>query len=129
MNQKAGLLFLSKNTGKIFLILDDQKWTVPTFSRSNTLLEDSTETVNKFCNGRILPIELYISRDNGFEYSTYVCLVEQEFTTTSVNTYAWCELNYLPKNLHTGLRNTLGNDITRTKIETILELENVEIAG
>jgi len=125
VNQKAGLLFLSKSSHKIFLILSDQKWTVPTFSRNKTLLEDSEQTLEKFSDGRILPIELYVSRDNGFEYSTYVCLVDNEFSSNNIDTYAWCSLNALPKNLHIGLKNTLSNEITRTKIETILELENV----
>ena len=123
MQQRAGLLFLAKNTGRILLILEDSRWTVPTFERQSVLLEDAAPLLKEYSQGRILPIELYLSEDRGFEYGTYVCLVEDEFLTLAANTVAWCDLNFLPKQLHTGLKVTLGNEIIRTKIETILELE------
>jgi len=124
MQQRAGLLFLSKNTGRIFLILEDSKWTVPTFARKKSLLEDADDLLEKFSKGRILPIELYLSEDRGFEYGTYICLVDNEFLSLSAKTISWCDLDSLPKQLHLGLKNTLNNQIIRTKIETILELEN-----
>lgn len=124
MQQRAGLLFLAKDTGRILLILEEQKWTVPTFARSAALLDDATLLLNNYCQGRLLPIELYLSEDKGFEYGTYVCLVNSEFLTRAASTIAWCSLDDLPKQLHTGLKNTLNNQIIRTKIETILELEN-----
>ena len=87
------------------------------------LLEDAAPLLKEYSQGRILPIELYLSEDRGFEYGTYVCLVEDEFLTVAAKTVAWCDLNFLPKQLHAGLKVTLGNEIIRTKIETILELE------
>jgi hypothetical protein len=129
MQQRAGLLFLSKNTGRILLIHENHKWTVPTFIRQSVILEDSRLLLESYARGKILPIELYLSKDSGFEYSTYVCVVEQEFLTTSANTFAWCSLSDLPKNLHNGLKSTLSNQIIRTKIETILELENDNYFG
>jgi len=125
MQQRAGLLFLAKNTGRILLISEDSRWTVPTFGRKSTLLEDSQDLISSYSNGRLLPIELYLSEDRGFEYGTYVCLVDQEFLTTATPTLCWAQLDYLPKNLHNGLKTTLNNQIIRTKIETILELDDV----
>jgi hypothetical protein len=123
MQQRAGLLFLAKTTGRILLILnDDQRWTVPTFARKDALLEDARELLDAYAEGKIIPIELYLSEDRGFEYGTYICLVEQEFTDFEEKTVAWCSLSKLPKHLHTGLGNTLNNQIIKTKIETILEL-------
>jgi hypothetical protein len=124
MQQRAGLLFLAKTTGRILLILEDSKWTVPTFVRQGPLLDDAALLLSQYSQGRILPIELYLSEDRGFEYGTYVCLVDQEFTTQSTATLCWASINYLPKQLHTGLKTTLNNSIIRTKINTILELEN-----
>jgi hypothetical protein len=124
MQQRAGLLFLSKNTQRILLILEDAKWTVPTFPRSNSLLEDVDPLMKDFSTGKILPIELYLSEDRGFEYGTYVCLVDQEFLTTKAASIAWCSLDHLPKNLHNGLKATLNNSIIQSKISTILELSN-----
>lgn len=124
MQKRAGLLFLSKSTKRILLILDESKWTVPTFPRQGTLLEDSQVLLDTYATGRIVPIELYLSEDKGFEYGTYICLVDQEFLTTETPTIAWCDFEHLPKQLHGGLKATLNNQIIRTKIDTIMELEN-----
>lgn len=129
MQKRAGLLFFSTNTGRVLLVLEDTKWTVPTFPRSESLLADANPLINSFYGkpARLLPIELYLSEDKGFEYGTYVCLVQDEFLTTQVDTLAWSSLNYLPKQLHTGLKNTLNNPIIRAKLDTIMELENATI--
>lgn len=122
MQKRAGLLFLSKNSSRVLLILENQTWTVPTFIRKESLLEDVENLMQKFSKGKIVPIELYLSKDRGFEYGTYICLVDNEFLTDSVETFSWCNLNYLPSHLHSGLRNTLTNSIIKTKIETVIEL-------
>ena len=129
MQQRAGLLFLAKTTGRILLILQDERWTVPTFARSKSLLEDAEILLTEYHAGRILPIELYLSEDRGFEYGTYVCLVDVEFLTMAENTLAWCNLDHLPKQLHGGLKTTLNNQLIRTKIDTIMELENAANFG
>ena len=125
MQQRAGLLFLAKNTGRVLLILDeDQRWTVPTFQRRDSLLEDAEPLLDSFCSGKIIPIELYLSEDRGFEYGTYICLVDGEFNTSVVNTVCWADISYLPKQLHTGLKFTLNNRIIRAKIQVILEMSS-----
>jgi hypothetical protein len=129
MQQRAGLLFLARTSGRILLILQDEKWTVPTFARSASLLEDADVLLKDYHSGRILPIELYLSEDRGFEYGTYVCLVTDEFLTQAVPTLAWCGLDHLPKQLHGGLKTTLNNQLIRTKIDTIMELENATNFG
>lgn len=106
------------------MILENQLWTVPTFERKKTLLEDAEPVFKDYAHGKILPIELYTSEDNGFEYGTYACLVTQDFSVKNSFSYAWVNLDYIPKNLHTGLKFTLNNARTKTKLETILELQN-----
>jgi hypothetical protein len=123
MQKRAGLLFLSKETKRILLILENQKWTVPTFARNNSLIEDAEFLLSSYARGKLLPIELYVSADQGFEYGTYICLVEKEFFTNSSETICWASLRNLPKNLHSGLKSTLLNQITLTKINTVLELD------
>jgi hypothetical protein len=123
MQQRAGLLFLAKATGRILLILEESKWTVPTFARTGPLLADAKILLDNYSQGRILPIELYLSEDRGFEYGTYVCLVDNEFLTSAASTICWAELDHLPKQLHNGLKVTLNNSLIKTKIETIMELE------
>ena len=124
MQQRAGLLFLAKTTGRILLILEDERWTVPTFARQSSLLDDADTLLTNYSVGKIVPIELYLSEDRGFEYGTYVCVVDQEFLTQATKTLCWSNLDYLPKQLHSGLKTTLNNQIMRTKIETIMELTN-----
>lgn len=127
MQQRAGLLYLSKHTSRILLILENARWTVPTFPRSSTLLKDVEPLLDEFKPGRIVPIELYLSEDRGFEYGTYICLIDQEFLTEARRSISWCALDELPKQLHSGLNATLNNQLIRTKIHTILELENATI--
>ena len=115
-------MFLAKTTGRILLILDAERWTVPTFQRSLSLLEDAEILLSQYAQGRIVPIELYLSEDRGFEYGTYVCVVDQEFLTLASKTVCWADLDYLPKQLHSGLRTTLNNQVIRVKIETVMEL-------
>lgn len=124
MQSHAGLLYLAKSTGRILLILEDSRWTVPTFARTNGLIEDAEHLLKNYSQGKIVPIELYLSKDRGFEYGTYICLVNQEFLTSAADTICWSNIGNLPKQLHSGLNATLNNVLIRTKIETILELEN-----
>jgi hypothetical protein len=126
MQQRAGLLFLAKNTGRLMLILENQRWTVPTFDRRYSLLDDAKDLIEFYKHGKIVPVELYLSQDRGFEYGTYICLVDSEFLSVPNITQAWCARNNLPPNLHGGLRATLNNQIIKTKIETIMELENAD---
>lgn len=124
MQKRAGLLFLSKSTKRILLILENSKWTVPTFPRKNGLLEDADALLKEYSEGKIVPIELYLSEDRGFEYGTYICLVDREFIPSLSGTISWAELSNLPNHLHIGLKNTLNNNLIKVKIETVLELEN-----
>lgn len=124
MQKRVGLLYLALSTRRIFLILENEKWTVPTFAVNKSVIEDSVDIQEKFAKGRILPVELYLSKDKGFEYGTFICLIKEEFLTVNAATICWSDIDYLPKNVHTGLRSTLTNNLIRTKIETVLELEN-----
>jgi hypothetical protein len=120
MQKRAGILFLSIQSSKVFLIWEG-KWTVPTFIREKSVIEDAQTLLNgyKLNDAKFVPIELYTSKDSGFEYSTYVVLVDEDFINCE-DTYCWSRLDNLPKNVHVGLKNTLSNKITQVKIETIL---------
>lgn len=125
MQKRAGILFISKKTHRIFLILEESKWTVPTFVRNNSVVEDSKQVIIDLVGkeSRLIPVELYQSQDMGFEYSTYICPVDEEFINLNQTTICWANLENLPKNLHTGLKSTLTNKITQTKIDTVLIME------
>lgn len=122
MQKHAGILFISKQSSRIFLLLDDGKWTVPTFVRAKSVIEDAQPVIDSFYDkgSRLIPIELYLSQDQGFEFSTYICLIDDDFVAKNGDTYCWASLVNLPKNIHNGLKSTLTNKIIQTKIDTIL---------
>jgi hypothetical protein len=122
MQKHAGILFISKKSSRIFLLLNEGKWIVPTFTRSQSVIEDATPVIKSYYDkeSKLIPIELYLSQDQGFEFSTYICLINDDFTASNDETYCWATLTNLPKNLHSGLKATLANKIIQTKINTIL---------
>jgi hypothetical protein len=123
MQKRAGLLYLAKSTGRMLLILENEKWTIPTFERKDSLLNDASLIFEKFVIGKIIPIELYQSTDSGFEYGTYVCLVDAEFLLPDpLLTFCWASIDYLPKNIHTGFKSTINNQNNKVKISTVLEI-------
>lgn len=127
MQKRAGLLYLAKKTNKILLIWENSKWTVPTFERRNGLLSDAEQLFQNFSSGKVMPVELYLSEDKGFEYGTYICLVENEFVADVALTYSWAKLDSLPNQLHSGLKTTLNNQLIKIKIETIMELAYADL--
>ena len=74
---------------------------------------------------KIVPLELFISNDDNFQYNTYVLIVEKEFTPTlnfEHSGYAWCKYDHWPKPLHQGVKNSLNNKIVKAKLELLLDL-------
>ena len=126
MQKHAGILFISKKTSRVLMILEDLKWTVPSFAREKSVVEDAGKIIEHFYGkpARLVPVELYLSQDKGFEFSTYICLVEEEFVPSSDQTFCWSTIDVLPKGLHSGLKNTLTDKIIKTKIDTILLIGN-----
>lgn len=124
MQKRAGILFISLKSKRVFLKMEESKWTVPTFLRNSTVLDDSTDLIQSFgiSNFKLMPVELYLSKDQGFEYSTYICLVPEDFIPSDSTTFCWASLNALPKGLHNGLKVTLSNQIILGKIDVIIQM-------
>jgi len=122
MIKKVGLFYICKKTKRILLIYD-KCWTFPTFTKVNNIFDDVQPVFLEFSIGKIIPIDLYHSNDNGFAYETCICLVDNEFIPTKSDTFSWASFSNLPKNLHKGLKFTLQNKIIVSKIETVLELD------
>ena len=67
----------------------------------------------------------FISNDKVFNFHTYLCIIEKEFIPTLSSEHsgwAWSTLDYAPKPLHQGLRNSFSNRIIRTKLQTIFDI-------
>lgn len=75
-----------------------------------------------------IPLETFVSNDQVFNFHTYLCVIEEEFIPKLSEehcAYCWAVLDYAPKPLHQGLRNSLSNKTIRTKLQTIFDLVNI----
>ena len=132
----SGALFLSQNTRR-FLLLQKASgkkegiWglvggkTEPNESIWQGLQREIQEEIG-FVPEMIksIPLEVYVSDDDHFNFQTYVCIVKNEFVPILSHEHkgwAWCEIDSWPKPIHQGIKNTLNNKISKTKIETIFE--------
>ena len=74
---------------------------------------------------KTVPLELFTSDDQKFQYNTYVVIVENEFIpklNDEHTGYAWCSYEHWPKPLHQGVKNSLNNKVIKAKLELLLEL-------
>jgi len=74
---------------------------------------------------KIVPLEKFVSNDNLFKFSTYFCVVDQEFIPVLSDehaAYGWFDLKMLPKPLHNALELSLKNKIFQSKIQTMIDI-------
>lgn len=74
---------------------------------------------------KIIPIETFVSNDTVFNFHTYLCIVQDEFTPTlsiEHGGWAWATIDAAPKPLHQGLKNSLSSKIIKTKLQTVFDL-------
>lgn len=89
------------------------------------LRREIEEEIGKVDIRKTVPLETFVSRDSGFLFHTYLCLVEDEFLPNlneEHDGYAWVSFGKWPKPLHQGLRNTLSSKVNITKLETVFQL-------
>ena len=74
---------------------------------------------------KTIPIETFVSNDTVFNFHTYMCVIDQEFVPILSNehiAWAWSTIDYAPKPLHQGLRNSFSSKTIRTKLQTVFDL-------
>jgi ADP-ribose pyrophosphatase YjhB (NUDIX family) len=74
---------------------------------------------------KTIPLETFVSNDKVFNFHTYLCVIENEFVPTLSAEHmgwTWSTIEWAPKPLHQGLRNSFSNKIIRTKLQTIVDL-------
>jgi hypothetical protein len=134
----SGGIFLAKDTKRFLFLLRTQGKTAGTWGlvggrkepSDNTpydaLTREIQEEVGKVPTiKKIIPLELFVSNDQHFQYNTYVLLVDKEFIPTlndEHSGYAWCDYENYPKPLHQGVKNSFGNKIIKAKLELLLDL-------
>ena len=63
---------------------------------------------------KTIPLETFVSNDKVFNFHTYLCVIEDEFIprlSSEHGAWAWANIDYAPKPLHQGLRNSFSNKI------------------
>jgi 8-oxo-dGTP pyrophosphatase MutT (NUDIX family) len=133
-----GGLFLSKETKRFLFLLRNKGKTAGSWgfvggkkepidlTPYDTLTREITEELGILPKiEKVIPIEQYTSRDQTFNYNTYILLVEKEFMPILNDehcSYAWCSYDGFPKPLHQGVRSSLISKSIKSKLELILEL-------
>jgi 8-oxo-dGTP pyrophosphatase MutT (NUDIX family) len=134
----SGGIFLAKDTRRFLFLLRTQGKTAGTWGlvggkkepTDNTAYDALTREIEEEVGKtptikKIIPLELFVSNDQHFQYNTYVLLVDREFIP-SLNEehsgYAWCDYENYPKPLHQGVKNSFTNKIIRAKLELLLDL-------
>lgn len=134
----SGGLFLSTHTKRFLFLLRNHGKTAGTWGFVGGRKEPSdltpyealkreTEEEIGTVKGikKTIPLELFTSDDQKFQYHTYVVLVEDEFIPQLNNEhsgYAWCSYENWPRPLHQGVKNSLNSKTIKAKLELLLEL-------
>ena len=137
----VGALFLSKSTRRYLFVLRSGQSYDNTWALVGGKLEDG-ETEYTALQREIVeeigfmpailktvPVEKFTNSKNNFTYSTYVCIVADEFIPILNNEhkgYAWSKLDSYPRPLHPGVFSVFQFDEI---IEKITTLENLICNG
>ena len=127
----SGGLFLAKKTKRFLFLLRTQGRTAGTWglvggrkepsdaTPFEALRREIEEEIGKVTTlQKIVPLELFTSNDQNFQYNTYVCIVEEEFIpilNEEHSGYAWCSFDNWPKPLHQGVKTSFGNKVIRAR--------------
>jgi len=136
----SGGLFLALDTKRFMLLLRTQGKTAGTWglvggkkepgdiTPYDVLHREISEEVGVTPKiKKIIPLELFTSNDDNFQYNTYVLTVDTEFIPTlneEHSGYVWCKFDCWPKPLHQGVRHSFSNKVIRAKLELLLDLLN-----
>jgi 8-oxo-dGTP pyrophosphatase MutT (NUDIX family) len=134
----VGVWFLSRETKRyLYLLRNDPKhpdtWGLPggKIETGETLLggmeRECIEELGCFpLYKRLIPLEKFTSSDLGFEYNTWVCLIDQEFTPVLNQEhigYAWIKSGVWPRPMHPGLWSTVNINEVQDKLCAVEQRE------
>lgn len=134
----SGGLFLAKDTKRFLFLLRTKGKTAGTWGLVggkkepaditviDSLKREIQEEVGKIPHIRkFIPLELFTSNDQNFQYSTYVLIVDREFIpilNDEHSGYAWCNYDCWPRPLHQGVKHSLHGRTIRAKLELLQDL-------
>ncbi len=137
MIKAAGALFLSRSTQRyLFLLRDDDTYS-NTWGLVGGRVENSEQIID--CLHReifeeigkvtdiikIMPLDLYTSQDERFEYHTFACIVEKEFIPNLNHEhkgFCWTTLDGIPKPTHPALYNSIQLSELREKLKSLSDI-------
>lgn len=136
----SGALFYSKKTGRVLLLQKSRgkhQGTWGLVGGTNEKSETPWEGLQREIKEEIgvvpkilktIPLETFVSNDSIFYFHTYLCVIEDEFIPKLSEEhlgYSWSTIDYAPRPLHQGLKNSFTNRIIRTKLQTIFDVINL----
>lgn len=134
MIKAAGALFIARSTNRyLFLLRNDDTYS-NTWGLVGGRVEKDEQIID--CLNReiseeigsvpdmikIIPLDLYTSQDEKFEYHTFVCIVENEFIPQLNHEhkgYCWAGLDGIPKPTHPALYNSIQLSELQVKLQSI----------
>lgn len=136
----SGAIIFSKNTNRILLLQKQHgkhagKWVLVggTANAGETpwqsLVREIKEEIGECPDIRkTLPVEKFVSSDGAFQFTTFFCVVDEEFIPKLSDehlAWGWFSLSALPKPVHRSLDISLNNSIMKEKINSILTVVNI----
>lgn len=133
----SGALIFSRSTNRVLLLQKREgrhtgRWGLVggTNLRNETAWQGLTREIEEELGfypdiKKTLPLEKFVSEDSYFNFTTYFCIVEDEFVPKLSDehiAWGWFNLYNLPKPVHKGLDLSLHNKIIQTKIQTIIDI-------
>jgi len=134
----SGGLFLARDTKRFLLLSRTEPKTSGTWgfvggkkepgdvTPFDALTREIHEEVGKTPTiKKVIPLELFTSDDQNFQYNTYVLVIDREFIPVLNDEhagYAWTSYNQWPAPLHRGVKNSFNNKIIQAKLELLIEL-------
>ena len=136
----SGALFYAKSTRRILLLQKAQGKHAGTWGLvggTNLVDENPWQGLQREIKEEIgnlpkilktIPLETFVSNDKVFNFHTYLCVIENEFIPILSDehiAWGWSTIDYPPKPLHQGLRNSFNSKTIRNKLQTVFDLVDI----
>lgn len=135
--QAAGAIFIARSSLRYLFLLRDDDTHTNTWGLVGGRVEDDEQIID--CLNReikeeigniskiikIIPLDLYTSQDEKFEYHTFACIVEDEFIPKLNHEhkgFCWTTLDGIPKPIHPALYNSIQLNELQVKLKSIKEI-------
>jgi 8-oxo-dGTP pyrophosphatase MutT (NUDIX family) len=130
----CGAVIYARRTHRVLFLLRNGEKHGNTWALAGGKVEQDESIIEALCRElreeigldardlKLIPLELFKSQDQHFEYHTFVCLIEEEFVpqlNEEHKGYAWCGTDSFPKPLHPGLWSSWNNREIQKKLATI----------